>query len=127
MKNLAVGWCSVTALGKFDHKRGGHLVLWEPGLVIEFPPGSTILIPSAAIHHSNIPIGAKELRQSITQFSARAIFSYIDNGYKTNHMVELHGEKKQVLVSQKLSKQLADGLALYSSLPELNILKKPNA
>ncbi|KAJ7736060.1 hypothetical protein B0H14DRAFT_3516650 [Mycena olivaceomarginata] len=35
-------------------------------LVIEFPPGCTILIPSAAIYHSNIPIGRKEHRYSFT-------------------------------------------------------------
>jgi hypothetical protein len=54
-KNLPVGWCAVTALGNFDYRKGGHLVLWELKLVIEFPAGSTILIPSAIIQHSNNP------------------------------------------------------------------------
>jgi len=54
--NLPYGWCAITSLGPFDPKRGGHLVLWDLQLVIEFPPGSTILIPSAVLQHSNIPI-----------------------------------------------------------------------
>ncbi|KAJ7019274.1 hypothetical protein C8F04DRAFT_1276466 [Mycena alexandri] len=45
--NLAWGWCAVTALGNFDPDRGGHLVLWDLKLIIRFPPGSTILLPSA--------------------------------------------------------------------------------
>jgi hypothetical protein len=45
--NLAFGWCAITAFGNFDPTCGGHLVLWDMKLVIEFPPGSTILIPSA--------------------------------------------------------------------------------
>ncbi|KAF8179315.1 hypothetical protein K438DRAFT_1769024 [Mycena galopus ATCC 62051] len=37
--NLPFGWCSVQALGKFDPRKGGHLVLWDLKLVVEFPPG----------------------------------------------------------------------------------------
>ncbi|KAK0435336.1 uncharacterized protein EV420DRAFT_1653282 [Desarmillaria tabescens] len=54
--NLPFGWCSVTALGRFNPKQGGHLILWDLKLVIEFPPGSTILFPSAILRHSNTPI-----------------------------------------------------------------------
>src|SRR6201996_4263351 len=49
--NLAWGWCAITALGKFDPDRGGHLILWDLKLVIRFPPGSTIFIPSALLRH----------------------------------------------------------------------------
>ncbi|KAJ7843592.1 hypothetical protein B0H13DRAFT_1648357, partial [Mycena leptocephala] len=61
--NLPFGLCAVQALGSFDPKHGGHLVLWDLKLVIEFPPGALILRPSAIIAHSNIPIQAgDELR-----------------------------------------------------------------
>ncbi|KAJ7624191.1 hypothetical protein B0H17DRAFT_1151319 [Mycena rosella] len=52
----AWGWCSITALGDFDPNKGGHLILWDLRLAIRFPPGSTILIPSALLHHSNVAI-----------------------------------------------------------------------
>ncbi len=47
--NLPFGWCAITALGRFDPRFGGHLVLWDLKLVLDFPPGSTILIPSAIL------------------------------------------------------------------------------
>ena len=47
--NLLFGWCDITALGPFDPIRSGHLVLWDLKIVIEFPPGSTIIIPSATL------------------------------------------------------------------------------
>ncbi|KAF8163967.1 hypothetical protein BJ912DRAFT_864508, partial [Pholiota molesta] len=75
--NLPFGWCAITALGDFDPSQGGHLVLWSLKLIVEFPPGSTILVPSAAIPHSNIPIGRRETRYSFTQFSA---------GVRTGHL-----------------------------------------
>ncbi|KAK7027867.1 hypothetical protein R3P38DRAFT_3315414 [Favolaschia claudopus] len=61
-RNLAWGWCAITALGNFDPDRGGHLVLWDLKLVIRFPPGSTILIPSAFLRHSNVNIAPHETR-----------------------------------------------------------------
>ncbi|KAI0039278.1 hypothetical protein FA95DRAFT_1612697 [Auriscalpium vulgare] len=54
--NVPYGWCAVTALGDYDHMRRGHLVLWDLKLVIKFPPGSMILIPSAILTHSNTPV-----------------------------------------------------------------------
>lgn len=72
--NLPFGICSITALGNYDPTLGGHIVLWDLGLVIEFPPGSTILIPSAAIAHSNTPVACHENRASFTQFTAGGLF-----------------------------------------------------
>ncbi|KAJ3978843.1 hypothetical protein F5890DRAFT_1559572 [Lentinula detonsa] len=54
--NLAHGWCAIIALGDYNPNEGGHLLLWDLGLIIRFPPGSTILFPSALITHSNVPI-----------------------------------------------------------------------
>jgi len=79
--NLSFGMCAVTALGDFDPKKGGHLVLWDCGLVIEFPPGSTILIPSAAMAHSNTTISVDERRYSFTQYTAGGLFRWVENGF----------------------------------------------
>jgi hypothetical protein len=81
--NLSFGWCAVTALGTFDPKKGGHLVLWECGLAIEFPPGSTILLPSAIVSHSNISIGKSESRYSFTQYTAGGLFRWVENEFQT--------------------------------------------
>ncbi|KAJ7106830.1 hypothetical protein C8R43DRAFT_1092014 [Mycena crocata] len=77
--NLAWGWCAITALGFFDADLGGHLILWDLKLVVRFPPGSTILIPSALIRHSNVPVGAAERRYSFTQYTAGGLFRWIRN------------------------------------------------
>jgi hypothetical protein len=81
--NLAFGWCAITAIGKFDPKRGGHLILWDMKLVIEFPPGATILIPSAILRHSNVSLQPGEIRMSFTQYSAGGLFRWVDQGFRT--------------------------------------------
>ncbi|KAJ7916443.1 hypothetical protein B0H13DRAFT_1609392, partial [Mycena leptocephala] len=54
--NLAFGWCAVQALSNSDATKGGHLVLWDLEMVVEFPALALILLPSATIAHSNVPV-----------------------------------------------------------------------
>ncbi|KAJ7734297.1 hypothetical protein B0H14DRAFT_3517172 [Mycena olivaceomarginata] len=109
--NLAFGLCAITALGDFDYKAGGHLVLWDCKLVIEFPPGCTILIPSAAIYHSNIPIGRKEHRYSFTQYTAgRAT----EEEYFASLSAEQAEEEKELGLARAEA-----GAGLYSTIDEL--------
>ena len=78
----------MTALGSFDPKKGGHLILWDCHLVIEFPPGSTILLPSAILAHSNVSIASEERRYSFTQYTAGALFRWVERGFQKS--VDFH-------------------------------------
>ncbi|KAF8129679.1 hypothetical protein K438DRAFT_1644425, partial [Mycena galopus ATCC 62051] len=79
--NLAWGWCAITALGSFNAQLGGHLVLWDLRLIFPFSAGSTILIPSAILRHSNVGIAPTERWYSFTQYSAAVLFRWVDNGF----------------------------------------------
>ena len=80
LKNLSWALCAITSLGKYDHKKGGHLVLWELKLVVEFPPGATILIPSSVITHGNTAVQKGETRRSITQYNSSSLFGWNAHG-----------------------------------------------
>ncbi|KAJ6547649.1 hypothetical protein B0H19DRAFT_954998, partial [Mycena capillaripes] len=112
--NLAFGWCVVQALGKFNPKKGGHLVLWDLKLVIEFPAGALILLPSATIAHSNVPVQEGEERVSFTQFSAGGIFRY----FQTVEELQADAEEYARVMAAKASRW-EDGLSLLSTLDEL--------
>ena len=51
---------------------------------MEFPPNSTILIPSSLIVHSNTPIQSDEVRYSIVQYAAGHLFRWAKNGFVTD-------------------------------------------
>lgn len=80
-QNYAGGWCAITALGDFDYVKGGHLILWSLGIALEFPAGSTVMIPSALIMHSNVPIAVQETRYSFTNYFAGQLLHWVDNGH----------------------------------------------
>ena len=91
LKNLSWSWCSVTSLGLFNHKKGGHLVLWDLKIAIEFPRHSTILLPSAIIEHSNTAIGPTESRMSVTNYNSAGLFRWIAYGFMPKWKAELLG------------------------------------
>jgi hypothetical protein len=64
--NYAPSICLVTCMGNHDSKKGGHIILWELGVFIEFPHGTTIAIPSAVITHSNLPMAKHKCHVSFT-------------------------------------------------------------
>ena len=74
--------------GSFDHKTGGHLYLRDVGLVIEFPAGASILLPSAALRHGNTPTQPGETRTSVTQYAAGGLFRWVDQGFRTRRVME---------------------------------------
>jgi hypothetical protein len=49
--NVAYGLCGISALGKYNPDKGGHMILFDLGVMICFPPRSTILIPSSVLRH----------------------------------------------------------------------------
>ncbi|KAJ8473947.1 hypothetical protein ONZ51_g7542 [Trametes cubensis] len=90
-QNLPSGWCAVTPLGDFDYKKGGHLLLWDLKLIVEFPPGSLILLPSAVLRHSNATIAPHEHRFSFTQFSAGGLFRWVECGCRSQKAFSAEG------------------------------------
>ncbi|KIK52665.1 hypothetical protein GYMLUDRAFT_179928, partial [Collybiopsis luxurians FD-317 M1] len=79
--NRSDGWCAITSAGKFNPDNGGHLILWDLRYIVRFPPGATILFPSALITHSNIPVRPGETRYSVVQFSSGGLFRWRYNGW----------------------------------------------
>ena len=118
MKNLAFGWCAVTALGQFDFKQGGHLILWDTKLIIEFPAGSTIFLPSAILNHSNTPIQSGERRSSFTQYTAGGLFQWVDNGCKTDTQLRRTPYIYRHILAKRKGAWLK-GLAMLPTFPEL--------
>ncbi|KAJ7238463.1 hypothetical protein C8J57DRAFT_1086947, partial [Mycena rebaudengoi] len=119
MLNVPFGWCAVQAFGRFNPTKGGHLVLWELKMIIEFPLGATILLPSATISHSNIPVQAGDQRVSFTQFTASGLLRYVDNGFRTEKELVEGDLKEYERMSALKDTRWQMGLGLLSTVDEL--------
>lgn len=118
--NRAVGWCSIIVLGDFDHTKGGHIILEELRLIIEFPPGSTILIPSALCRHSNTPIQEGETRMVMTQYAAGGLFRYVDFGYHTKKELKKLDPERYEGIEAKEESRWAEQVNLFSTVHSLH-------
>lgn len=117
--NLPFGQCPVSSMGSYDPKKGGHLILWDCHLVIEFPPGSTILIPSAIIAHSNTKIQKGETRYSFTQYSAGGLFRWVENGFMKNATYEASLTPEQLQIHHaKNAVRWGFGLSLFPKIAD---------
>ncbi|KAK7013947.1 hypothetical protein R3P38DRAFT_2546007 [Favolaschia claudopus] len=119
--NLPFGWCAVQALGNFDHTQGGHLILWDLNMVIEFPAGALILLPSATVVHSNVPVPEGQERTSFTQYTPGGIFRYIDQGFQTLASLEEKDPEKYAKFTAEQESRWEMGLGLLSTFEELTI------
>jgi hypothetical protein len=117
--NVPFGWCAVQALGPFDSTQGGHLILWDLKLVIEFPSGATILIPSATISHSNVPVQQGDERASFTQFTAGGLIRYVDNGFRTEKELAAEDPEEYERIWKLKDTRWQMGLGLLSTVDEL--------
>ncbi|KAI0039459.1 hypothetical protein FA95DRAFT_1504150 [Auriscalpium vulgare] len=118
-KNVPYGWCAVTALGDYDYKKGGHLILWELKLIIEFPPGSTILIPSALITHSNTPIQDGETRQSFTQWCSGDLVRWHAYGQRTEEALDREDPELKKRLDEELDGRWMRSVEFFSKKTEL--------
>lgn len=113
--NLPAGWCAVTAIGRFDPKSGGHLILWDFNLMVEFPPGALVLIPSAIVRHSNTTIKPGETRSSFTQYSAGGLFRWVECGFRSQKEFERLGGVHPLTGEERWQR----GVQMWSTLEEL--------
>ncbi|KAL0568127.1 hypothetical protein V5O48_013866 [Marasmius crinis-equi] len=123
--NYPPGWCAIWSLGKFNLKRGGHLVLRDLGIAVRFPPGSLILVPSASCRHENTRIGEQETQYSFTQFSAGGLFRWVEHEHQpewryNEELGELSEDEARIRLERDEARW-SSGLALLSTAHELCI------
>ncbi|KAF9062700.1 hypothetical protein BDP27DRAFT_274267 [Rhodocollybia butyracea] len=105
--------------GRFNARRSTQLILWELKLVIDFPHAATILLPSAVITHSNTLVHADDRRSSFTQFSAGAIFRWVENGCRTEaKFAEEDPEGYEAMMAAKAT-AIERRMAMFSTVEEL--------
>jgi hypothetical protein len=108
--------CLITSISDHDPTKGGHMILWELGIVIEFPHGATIAIPSTVITHSNLPIAKHEHRVSFTQYAAGALIRWVDSGGILDTQLSKKERKKAWLKCLDHAKRM---VRLYTTINDL--------
>ena len=117
--NCAFFWCVITALGNFDSQKGGHIILWDFNLVVEFPANASVAIPSATVTHSNIPVGDNEERLSVTQYLPGGVARWVDNGCMTEKELMESDRAAYDAMQARKAGRWAWGLSLWSKVEEI--------
>jgi hypothetical protein len=125
--NWAPGICAVTSGGTYDYKKGGHMVLKEAKLVIEYPPCTTILFSSATIMHGNSPIQPGESRISMTQYTAGGLVRWVDYGFRSSKEYQVkRSSSSSSSTSMDSGNRWAEYLKMYSKYSDFSTLPDPS-
>ncbi|TFK61111.1 hypothetical protein BDN72DRAFT_778616, partial [Pluteus cervinus] len=124
--NAPNSMCAITAFGRYDPKKGGHLILVDLKLAIEVPPNSTVLILSGVIAHANTPVRSGEVRRSLTQFCAGGLLRFVAHGFRTvTSIKEEFGEKAGQAIVRAIDGEPGERwkrmLGLFSKFSELEM------
>lgn len=113
--------CAIHALGNYDYTKGGHLILWDWDLVIEFPPGTTILLPSAAVAHGNTPLHDPETesRKSFTQYVPGGLVRWYTYGFRTEEEFEREDRMEWVRMRANADQRWKDACGMFSKVEDL--------
>jgi hypothetical protein len=93
--------------------------LVEPKLVIEFPPGRSIIIPSACITHGNLPISKLENHISMTQYTAGGLVRWLDYRCRLAAAFRKDDRRGKEVIDGKGDERWKAGIAMYSTVAEL--------
>ena len=118
--NRAAGFCPIFSLGDFDYRRGGHLVLEDQRLIIEFPVGCMLSIPSASCKHGNIPVQKHETRASFTQYAAGGLFHYVEYGFKTREQLHASNPARAAEMEREKGERWLREVDIFSKMSELH-------
>ena len=118
--NKANGVCPIWCGGDFDYRVGGHLILRQLKLVIQFPPGSLVIIPSATLKHGNVPVGVDESRVSFTQYSAGGLFRWVHYGHRSWRSLEVFDSDRAQAELAAREMQWKTAMESFSTLESLH-------
>ncbi|KAL1743156.1 hypothetical protein HDZ31DRAFT_41596 [Schizophyllum fasciatum] len=122
--NLSYGFCAITALGRFNADRGGHLIIREFRTVVRFPPGSTAAIPSSLVTHYNADIAPGET--IVTRpYTSGGIFRFVEHGLQLDKQYYglLDAKGKQAAARDNAGRW-KKGVAMLARLPDLQHMAK---
>ncbi len=117
--NDPINWCHVTALGRFDSTKGGHIILLDLRIAVEFPAGGSAFIPSAIARHANVPIQEGEVRLSFTQFCPGGLLRWVDAGFQTLKSWEQSDPAAKARFDEQLDDRTRASVLYFSRWDEL--------
>ncbi|KAF9060671.1 hypothetical protein BDP27DRAFT_1429782 [Rhodocollybia butyracea] len=81
-------------------------IAWSLGVVVPFPAGATIYVPSACVTHGNVPIAPEETRSSIAFFTPAGIARWFHNGYMSDKEFKERASPRQLRLWKEYREKL---------------------
>ncbi|KAJ7916472.1 hypothetical protein B0H13DRAFT_1609353, partial [Mycena leptocephala] len=114
-------WRALTALGEYNARWGGELILWDEKKIFKFPPGATFLFPGRLIRYSFTQVRCSfSSEYSFGQYAHAGLFRYVENGFMSEANFEATAWKLQREARDRMrDARMVKALGMYSLLNEI--------
>ncbi|KAJ7687064.1 hypothetical protein B0H14DRAFT_2421890 [Mycena olivaceomarginata] len=111
---------AVTALGAYNHTKGGHVISWDDHAMIELPAGATVLVPAGAKHMSFAPVGPNETRYLLRQFCHASVFRWVHKRGHSDREFETYASERELAIWEKVrGNRGRTGLDMFTRLRDV--------
>jgi hypothetical protein len=75
---------AITVLGSWDPRKGGGIMFWHDGTMLELIPGATVLFPAGTKNYSLVAIAPHETRYVFRQYCHAGVLRWIEKGGRSD-------------------------------------------
>lgn len=89
-------------------------------LVIEFPSGASILLPSSSVWHGNTPVQPGETRTSFSQYCAGGLLRWPEYGFRTMNTCKIEDLELWEKMDGLADDRWIEAVARFSKVEEIH-------
>ncbi|KAJ7933049.1 hypothetical protein B0H13DRAFT_1592646 [Mycena leptocephala] len=110
----------LTALGSYDHTKGGHVIFWDDGDIVEFPVGATLIYPAGTKRISFTAVGKGEHQHFFRQFCHAGVLRWVAKGGRSDDEFDRDASLEDIAAWDQMRRHRGQTSAkLFSKLRDL--------
>lgn len=113
--------CVFTCIGNHNPRTGGHVILEDLKMYVEFPSGTTCYLPSASCSHGNARLAPGEWRYSLTQYCPGGLLRWVFYGFRSakSLLASKSGKAEKARLDAGVGSRWEWALGLFTKVNEL--------
>jgi hypothetical protein len=79
---------AVTSLGTYDHRKGGHMMFPDDDVMMEMPPGMTVLFPAGTKSYNFAAVRKHKQQYLFHQFCSAGVLRWVEKGGRSDKLFD---------------------------------------
>lgn len=114
---------AITVLGSWDPRKGGGIMLWHDGAMLELIPGATVLFPAGSKNYSLVAVGPHETRYVFRQYCHAGVLRWIEKAGRSDTEFDLGAEPDEIAAWNEIrEKRGRTSAKMFSKIEDIFVI-----